>query len=112
MKQFLIFVRKEFAHVFRDRKTLFILFGMPVMQILIFGFALTNEIKNSRLVIIDQAHDALSEKMIARIEASRYFEITRMVMDPNKIKDAFAEGTIKLAVVFPDGFNNTLLHEN
>ena len=45
MKQFITFVKKEFAHVLRDRKTLLILFGLPIVQILIFGFALTNEVK-------------------------------------------------------------------
>ena len=49
MKQFIAFVKKEFYHVFRDRKTLLLLFGMPVVQIVLFGFALTNEIKNSKI---------------------------------------------------------------
>ncbi len=51
MKQFIAFVKKEFYHVFRDRKTLLLLFGMPIVQIVLFGFALTNEIKNSKIVI-------------------------------------------------------------
>ncbi|HRD83295.1 MAG TPA: ABC transporter permease, partial [Saprospiraceae bacterium] len=55
MKQFLTFVRKEFYHVFRDRKTLLLLFGMPVMQIVLFGFALSNEIKNARVAVYDLA---------------------------------------------------------
>jgi ABC-2 type transport system permease protein len=45
MKQFLSFVRKEFYHVFRDSKTLLMLFGLPIVQIVLFGFALTNESK-------------------------------------------------------------------
>jgi ABC-type multidrug transport system ATPase subunit len=53
MKQFIAFVKKEFYHVFRDRKTLLLLFGMPIVQIVLFGFALTNEIKNSKIVICD-----------------------------------------------------------
>ncbi|MBA4166362.1 MAG: ABC transporter permease, partial [Chitinophagaceae bacterium] len=70
MKQFLTFVKKEFAHVLRDRKTLLILFGMPVVQILIFGFALTNEVKNARVVIMDQANDAASQRITSMIAAS------------------------------------------
>jgi ABC-2 type transport system permease protein len=73
MKQFLVFIKKEFAHVLRDRKTLLILFGMPVVQILIFGFALTNEVKNAKVVIMDQANDMASHQIIQKIEASRYF---------------------------------------
>ncbi len=112
MKQFIIFVRKEFAHVLRDRKTLLILFGMPVMQILIFGFALTNEVKNSSIVVIDYAQDAASQELISRIEASRYFEIEKIVMDHSKIEESFKEGKVKLALIFPENFNTDLMHLN
>ena len=80
MKQFITFLKKEFAHVLRDRKTLLILFGMPIMQILIFGFALTNEVKNSKIVIVDYAKDIASQKIITKIEASSYFEIEKAMM--------------------------------
>jgi ABC-2 type transport system permease protein len=112
MKQFITFVRKEFAHVLRDRKTLLILFGMPVMQILIFGFALTNEVKNSKIVIVDHSKDLATQQIIARIEASRYFEVDRSVMTHEQIEDAFKGGKVKLAVVFPANFNEDLLHQN
>jgi len=112
MKQFFIFIKKEFAHVLRDRKTLLILFGMPVAQILIFGFALTNEVKNARIVVMDQANDAASQQITSRIEASRYFEIERTVMNTQQMEGAFKSGKIKLAVIFPAGFRNDLLHQN
>ena len=54
MKQFFSFVKKEFYHIFRDKRTMFILLGMPIVQIIIFGFALTNEVKNSRIAVLDQ----------------------------------------------------------
>jgi ABC-2 type transport system permease protein len=112
MKQFLTFIRKEFAHVLRDKKTLLILFGMPVVQILIFGFALTNEVKNARIVIMDQANDDASRRIIGKLEASRYFEISRSVMSRRDMENAFKKGDIRLAVIFPAGFNNDLLHQN
>ena len=112
MKQFFAFVTKEFAHVLRDRKTLFILFGMPVVQILIFGFALTNEVKNAKLVVVDQSKDLISQQIINRIEASRYFEIEKAVMDPEQIEAAFKEGKIRLAVIFPAHFTDNLMHIN
>jgi ABC-2 type transport system permease protein len=112
MKQFLAFVRKEFLHVLRDKKTLFILFGMPVVQILIFGFALTNEIKNSRIVVVDYAKDAASKEIIAKIEASRYFEIDAVLTGSNKIETAFKTGKIKMAMVIPENFNTNLAHLN
>ena len=112
MKQFLTFVKKEFLHVLRDRKTLFILFGMPVVQILIFGFALTNEVKNSKIVVVDYAKDIASQKIISKIEASRYFEITKSLSGSAALEAAFKTGEIKMAIVFPEGFNNQLLHQN
>lgn len=112
MKQFLNFVRKEFLHVMRDKKTLLILFGMPVAQILIFGFALTNEVKNSKVIVFDQAKDLASQELISKIEASRYFEVERAVMEQQEMEAAFREGKIKMAVVFPAGFNTSLLHEH
>jgi ABC-2 type transport system permease protein len=112
MKQFLVFVRKEFYHVFRDRKTLLMLFGLPIVQIVLFGFALTNEVKNSKIVIVDHAKDAATKQIIGRIEASRYFEVQEALADDKQIEQAFKEGTIRLAVIFPAGFNDALLHGN
>ena len=70
MKQFFHFVRKEFIHIRRDTRTLVILIGMPMVQILIFGFALTNEVKNVRFGFVDQSRDDRSAALIARFEAS------------------------------------------
>ncbi|MGF7039452.1 ABC-2 type transport system permease protein [Mucilaginibacter lappiensis] len=112
MKQFLIFIRKEFAHVLRDRKTLLILFGMPVVQILIFGFALTNEVKDARIVIMDQANDAASRQIISRIEASRYFELDKAVRSNQEMKEALKRGEIRLAVIFPANFYYNLVHQH
>lgn len=112
MKQFMAFVRKEFRHVLRDRKTLFILFGLPIAQILIFGFALTNEVKNAKILVVDHARDAFSEQVISKIAASRYFEIEKTTLSPGEIEAVFEKGDIKLAVVFPANFQFNLLHEN
>ena len=49
MKQFISFIRKEFFHIFRDRCTMLILLGMPIVQIILFGFAITTEVKNVRV---------------------------------------------------------------
>jgi len=112
MKQFITFVRKEFAHVLRDRKTLLILFGLPVIQILIFGFALTNEVKESKIVIIDNAMDPASREIISKLGNSHYFEIEKKVNNNRQIEDAFRQGKIRIAVVFPPNFNHDLIHEN
>src|SRR5690242_16676392 len=112
MKQFLTFVKKEFAHVLRDKKTLLILFGLPVVQILIFGFALTNEVKNAKIIVQDNAKDPASQQLINKIEASQYFELEKAVMTPAQVEQAFKEGVIKLAVIIPANSNEDLIHQN
>ena len=106
--QFMIFIRKEFAHVLRDRKTLLILFGLPIVQILIFGFALTNEVKNARILIVDQARDEISSAIVSKVEASKYFDAQLSSAHSSGIEEVFKEGKIKLAVVFPAGFGTDL----
>ena len=112
MKQFLFFIQKEFFHLWRDKRTLLILFGMPVMQILIFGFALTNEVKNTRIAILDNAKDETTRAISDELGASRYFDVVKNLESYPELEPAFREGKIKLAVVFPAGFQNSLLHNN
>src|SRR3954468_17145536 len=112
MKQFLTFVKKEFRHVFRDRKTLLMLLGLPIVQIVLFGFALTNEIKNTKMVVCDYARDIASQRLIEKFEASSNFEIEKSITSHQQIEAAFKEGKIKLAIIFPDNFNSDLSHLN
>lgn len=112
MKQFNAFVKKEFAHVFRDRRTLLILFGMPIMQILIFGFALSNEIKNTQIVVVDNARDFASKKLIERIDASAYFEVSEQQVEMSGIEDVFKKGTLKVALIIPANLNLDISHGN
>ncbi|HEX5625074.1 MAG TPA: ABC transporter permease [Saprospiraceae bacterium] len=112
MKQFWVFVRKEWLHILRDKRTLFILFGMPVAQILIFGFALSNEVKNSKIAILDHARDQSSRQLIERIESSKYFEIVRFLGFDHDIDPEFKKGEVKLVVVFPPRFHDDLYHEH
>src|SRR5580692_2694624 len=112
MKQFLVFVRKEFFHVFRDRRTLLILFGLPVVQILLFGFTLTTEIKNAKIMIMDYSKDAATQQIITDVAASSYFTVEKAAVSTDEMYKAFREGRIKCALVFPAHFNDDLLHAN
>ena len=112
MKQFFSFVKKEFIHILRDPRSLLILLGMPIAQILIFGFALTNEVKNSRIAIFDQSKDIDTEGVIQKLDASQYFDIALYVHSISEIEDAFRQNKIKLAVVFEPNFRQNLNHSN
>ncbi|MFZ1785915.1 MAG: ABC transporter permease [Ferruginibacter sp.] len=110
MKQFLIFVKKEFYHIFRDRKSLLIIFLMPIMQIILFGFALTNEIKNSNIAVLDNSKDESTAAIIQRLDASRYFKVYQNLQSPSDIEKAFKTGNVRMVVVFQPGFRESLLH--
>ena len=110
--QFISFVKKEFLHIWRDKRTMFILLGMPVIQIIIFGFALTNEVKNSKIAVLDFAKDAASASFISEINSSRYFDVEQNLQSYKEIETAFQKGKIKLAVVLPNQFGEDLQHMN
>ncbi|GAA3746703.1 ABC transporter permease [Flavobacterium ginsengisoli] len=108
MKRFLAFIRKEFYHVFRDQRTLLILFGLPVVQIVLFGFALSSEVKNIGIAIQDNSHDIHTEKIIRKIGSSSYFHIEKPILNYKDIENRFKDGSIKCAVIFPSNFGSDL----
>jgi ABC-2 type transport system permease protein len=112
MKQFFSFVKKEFLHMIRDPRSLLILLGMPIAQILIFGFALTNEVKNSRIAIFDPAQDVDSKAIIQKMDASQYFDVVMYVHSIEEIENAFRRNEIKMAMVFEPEFRENLNHAN
>ncbi|GBL35362.1 inner membrane transport permease YbhR [Filimonas sp.] len=110
--QLLTFIKKEFKHVFRDRKTLLMLFGMPTAQIILFGFALTNEIKNTAIGVLDLSKDNVTEQITRKIDQSSYFEIKADLKNEKEIEQAFKESNIRSAIVFPANFAEDLRHIN
>jgi len=112
MRQFLSFVKKEFYHIIRDKQTLFILLGMPIVQITIFGFALTNEVKNARFAVLDLAKDVASGQLVNQLEASTYFDFDKSILTYQDVAKTFQKGDAKLVVVIPPSFAADLLHFN
>ena len=106
--QLLTFIKKEFKHVFRDRKTLLMLFGLPIAQIILFGFALSNEIKNSSVVYADYSNDVLTKQIINKIDASKYFDVDARLNSAEEVEAAFKKGKAKMAIIFPLHFAEEL----
>jgi len=104
MNRFKGFLYKEFLHIFRDVRSMLILFGMPVVQILIFGFAITNEIKDVQIAIIDNAKDEVSREITQKLISSGYFLLNNNLGDYNDIEESFRSGEIKEVVIFESGF--------
>ncbi len=104
MKRFIGFVAKEFYHIFRDKRTMFILFGMPIAQIMLFGFAITNEINNVNIAIFDKSKDTETQKIINKINASKYFNIDQEITNETQIESVFKKGKVKAVLVFEKDF--------
>jgi ABC-2 type transport system permease protein len=112
MKRFIGFIKKEFYHIFRDKRSLFILFGMPIAQILLFGFAITNEINNVDIAILDHSKDANTQEIIDKISASKYFIINQLITNEKDIEAVFKEGKVKAILTFEKDFSQKLIKEN
>ena len=106
MKQFLSFILKEARHILRDKRTMLILFGMPVVLMLLFGFAITNDVKNVRTVVTSQT-DHLTQQAVQRLAASEYFVITATVATPAEAERLIRNQKADLAVVFAPRFAST-----
>ncbi len=109
MKGFMAFTIKEFRHIFRDLRTLLILFGIPVAEIIIFGYVVTNEIRHVPVVILDRSQDDASRKITERILASPWFEERVAVKSEKEIHDLFRHGNVRLAVVFGKDFEKKMI---
>lgn len=112
MKRFIGFIKKEFYHIFRDRRSLFILFGMPIAQILLFGFAITNEINNVDIAILDHSKDASTAEIINKISASKYFSVKQYITKESDIETIFKKGKVKAVLNFEKDFSENLIKEN
>ena len=84
MKQFIAFVIKETKHILRDKRTMLILFGMPVVMMLLFGFAVTTDVKNVRTVVVTSEMSPRTQQAVERLAQSDYFIITQTVNAPQE----------------------------
>lgn len=105
MRQFSSFVRKEFFHILRDRRTMLILLVMPVVLILLFGYAITTEVRGTRVAVYDPSQDALTREICQRIAANRYFDITSQLTSQREAYDLFMQGEVDLVVCFSSRFS-------
>lgn len=111
MKQIFSFISKEIHHILRDPGTLFILLIMPIVQIVLYGFALTNEVKNSNFAYIDYDKSTTSVGLIANINASKYFDEYRSVNSSEELEELFRQNKIKLGIVIPKDFEKNLYNK-
>jgi ABC-2 type transport system permease protein len=111
MKRFLGFVRKEFLHIFRDYRTLIILFGIPAAQILLFGYVVSTDIKNAGVAFLDLSKDEITQKISDKICSSGFFNRTDNLLAYNDIDKILKKGKTKAVIVFPKNFGSDLINE-
>nr|WP_321521450.1 ABC transporter permease [uncultured Macellibacteroides sp.] len=109
MKQFLSFVRKEFFHIFRDTRTMLILLGMPIALIILFGFAITTEVKEVPIAVLDYSKDEATQKITDQLIASEYFKYHSSVNTYEEAQTLFKRNKVRMVVVFPPQFAGDLL---
>ncbi len=100
MKQFFSFVLKEARHILRDRRTMLILFGMPVVLMLLFGFAITTDVRNVRTVVVTSQLSPQTQQAVERLAASEYFTITATVATPQEAEQLIRRQRADLAIIF------------
>lgn len=104
MKQFFSFVLKETKHITRDKRTMLMLFGMPIVMMLLFGFAVTNDVRNVRVVIVMSNADNATQQVADRLAASEYFTLTKVVATPTEAEKAIRNQEADMAIVFSQDF--------
>ncbi len=109
MKQFIAFVNKEFRHILRDNRTLLIIIGMPIAEILLFGFAINMEVQNIRVAFYDPTPDAYTIGIAERIKQNSYFTFEGNMKTMDEMEDAMRKGELDLAVVFQQNFQDDII---
>ena len=102
MKEFLAFVKIEFFHIFRDKRTMLILLGMPIAQILLFGFAITTEVKDARVLVLGYTGDPVEQRLVERLEQNAYFSVVGFLHTDREAHEAFRKNEAILLACLED----------
>jgi len=111
MKRFLGFVIKEFRHIFRDPRTLIILFGLPVVMIILFGYVVSNEMKDIKLAVLDMSGDPISGEITEKILSTGYFIHAADLHSEHEIDEIFRKQDAKLVLVYNADFESKFYNE-
>lgn len=112
MKNYINFIRKEFKHILRDKLTLLILFGIPIAQMIIFGYVVKDEIKNISFAVLDMSKDDVTKELVSKMQGSGYFILEQELSSVKQIEEAFKKGKIREVIVFEQNFAQKLQTEN
>ena len=109
MREFGAFVKKEFYHILRDKRTMLIVLVMPIVLIILFGFALSTEVRNVNIAILSPSSDPTVRQIAERLDASEYFTVTQWLDRPEEIDEVMKSGEVQLVVAFGQNFSGGML---
>lgn len=104
MKEFWSFIIKETQHIMRDRRTMMILFGMPIILMLIFGFAISTDVRNVRTVVVMSQIDHQTQRMINALDESEYFKVLYKVHTQAEAEQLIRNQKADMGIVFSTDF--------
>ena len=99
---------KEFIQVFRDARTRTLLFAPPIVQMLIFGYAATLEVRHIPTAVLDYDNSQVSRELLSRFTASPYFDVRAYLNDRREIGDLIDRGKVAVALQINGGFAQDL----
>ncbi len=108
MKRILYITRKEFIQIFRDPRMSFIIFIAPVVQLFLFGYAVTTDVKNIDVAIMDLDRSKESREILRTIFSSGYFNFVDYVDDNNELEKVLISSKANIIIVIPDRFSENL----
>lgn len=100
--------KKEIKQLARDKRMLFVLFFFPVFLLVIFGYAVSFDVQNIKLAVLDNDRTSISREFVSGISSSSYFEIVETYVKDSKTKEILDNGTAKGVLVIPKGFSSEI----
>ena len=99
MKQFRAFVYKEFLHIGRDSRAMLILLVMPLVLICLFGFAISTEVKNTKVCVVDRMRDENSQRIIMQVDGNAYFRVTKCISEDRNVERMMQQGEADVVLI-------------
>jgi len=108
MLRLLSVVRKEVLHIWRDRRTLAVMLLIPVVQLILLGYAATTDVEHLRTAVFDGDHSQSSRELLETYRASNYFDFVRYVQDQDEIEQLIESGEVRAGLIIPYGYGKVL----
>jgi len=112
MRRFRALIKKELLHMVRDPRTLIFIFIMPILQLLLLGYANNTEIKNVPTVIFDQSNSQASRALLDSFKVTGYFSFDYVASTDAEVDNLIAAGKVKVGITIPPNYNSNLISGN